>query len=86
MPEAALPADTDQRAQTQLVNRWRQMSVEDRARQFAQLCADVDTLARAGIAARHPDLDQTQTNHELARRRFGSELADAAYDARVGGR
>jgi hypothetical protein len=86
MSEAALPADTDERAQRLLVNRWRHMSVAARACQFAQLCADVDTLARAGIAARHPGLDGAAVNHELARRRFGTELADAAYDVRGEGR
>lgn len=62
-----------------LTDRWRTMDIAERAGLVQQLCLDVEQLARAGINARHPEYSETQICHELARRRYGSALADAAY-------
>jgi hypothetical protein len=43
------------------------------------MCTDAEVLAVAGIRARHPDLSPAQVRRELARRQYGSALADAAY-------
>jgi hypothetical protein len=51
-----------------------------RAAELTQLlCLDVEQLARAGIVARYPTYSEIEVCHELARRRYGIALADAAY-------
>ena len=79
MVGSAIPADTDPTAFAILTARWRAMSIGERAELTQQLCLDVETLARAGIVARYPGYSEIEICHELARRRYGSELADAAY-------
>lgn len=59
------------------------MGIDERATLVAQLCDDVEVLARAGIVAQHPDFTEIEIRHELARRRYGFELADAAYAGHV---
>lgn len=56
------------------------MSVSERAGLTQQLCLDVERLARAGIVARYPTYSELEICHELARRRYGVTLADAAYE------
>ena len=55
------------------------MSVSKRAELTQQLCRDVEQIARAGIVARYPAYSEIEICHELARRRYGAALADAAY-------
>ena len=74
--------DTDPEIKRRQVEMWRAMSFEDRYASFVELQAAVEQLARAGIAMTRPDLDERGTLKELARRRYGSELAEAAYPAR----
>ena len=74
-----VPADTDPGAFAVLTGLWRGMSIAERAELTRQLCLDVERLARAGIVARHPDYSEAEVGHELARRRYGRTLADAAY-------
>ena len=62
-----------------LTERWRTMSIPERAELTQQLCLDVERLARAGIAARYPTYSEIEICHELARRRYGAVLAEAAY-------
>jgi hypothetical protein len=45
----------------------------------SRLCRDVELLARAGIRAQRPEFDDVRVCHELARRRYGAALADAAF-------
>jgi hypothetical protein len=84
MVHSALPADTSASAFAMLTSRWRTMDIGERADLIQQLCLDVEQLARAGIHARHPEYSETEICHELARRRYGSALADAAYAGRLG--
>ena len=53
--------------------------MRERAELTQQLCLDVERLARADICARHPTFTAMEVSHELARRRYGRALADAAY-------
>jgi hypothetical protein len=76
---SAAPVDTDPAAFAILTESWRAMSVQERADVTQRLCVDVERLARAGIAARYPSHSEIEICHELARRRYGSALADAAY-------
>jgi hypothetical protein len=55
------------------------MTVSERAELTQQLCIDVERIARAGILARYPTYSDMEICHELARRRYGNALADAAY-------
>ena len=79
MEHTALPADTDPAAYEMLIARWRTMTLPERFAVVEQLCADVELMARAGIASTDPELSEHEILRELARRRFGHELADAAY-------
>ena len=62
------------------------MSISDRAELTERLCLDVEQMARAGIAARYPTYSEIEIRHELARRRYGIALADAAYAGLLPGR
>ncbi len=55
------------------------MSIIERAELTDRLFRDVEKLARLDIARRYPEYTETEVCHELARRRYGRELADAAY-------
>jgi len=80
---SAAPADTDPAAFAALTESWRAMSIEERAALTQQLCIDVERLARAGIVARYPRYSEIEICHELARRRYGNALADAAFSGLV---
>ena len=79
MVQSAVPADTDPSAFAILTERWSEMSIGERAELLQKLCIDVERFARAGIRARHPGYSEIEICHELARRRYGAALADAAY-------
>lgn len=74
-----LAADTTPEATDALVDAWRAMSPVERALIADQLSVDVTALAKAGIRAQNPGISDVDLLHELARRRYGSALADAAY-------
>jgi len=76
---SAVPADTDPAAFAILAELWRAMSIRERAELTQRLCIDVEQIARAGIVARYPAYSEIEICHELARRRYGTALADAAY-------
>ncbi len=67
-----------------LVDLWRAMSPSERAVLADQLSTDIVTLATAGIRAGNPGIGGNELAHELARRQYGSALADAAYCASTG--
>lgn len=79
-------SDTDGAVGRLLVGRWREMTAEERVAQIDALCADVERLARVGIDRASPGLSPQAVRHELARRRYGRELADAAYGSALGPR
>lgn len=79
MDRAGVPLDTDPEAFDALVASWRALSTADRVELVEQICADVELLARSGIRHARPELTERGVLHELARRRFGEALADAAY-------
>jgi hypothetical protein len=73
------PADTDPEAFEVLVECWRAMTIADRVALVDQITADVGLMARVGIGKAHPEMSDVEVRHELARRRFGAELADEAF-------
>jgi hypothetical protein len=79
----AVPEDTDPAADAMLVECWRSMTTDGRVELTRQLCLDIDRIARAGVAALHPTYSELEVCHELARRRYGRALADAAYSGLV---
>jgi len=74
-----VPADTDPEVYRLQIDRWRSMSPVERARLAERLSADVTTIAIAGILRDRPDATHREVRRELVRRRFGEELAAAAY-------
>jgi hypothetical protein len=74
-----IPLDTDATSYAALTDSWRAMGIAQRAALTQRLCLDVEQLARSGIAAAHPAFSEIEICHELARRRYGSALADEAY-------
>jgi hypothetical protein len=71
--------DTDPEVADRMFERWRQMSIAERAALIDRLCLEVEQLAIAGIRFERPDIDDAELRYELVRRRYGRELADAAY-------
>lgn len=79
----AVPEDTDAAVFDILVGRWRAMTVTEKMALVDQICIDVERLAIAGIVAGSPDASEVEIRYQLAQRRFGHELADAAYGDRL---
>jgi hypothetical protein len=76
---AAEVIDTDPDVRRRQLDQLRAMTPTDRVALADRLSQDVTLLAIAGIRADHPDATPAQIRHELASRRFGRSLADAAY-------
>jgi hypothetical protein len=79
MARSPVPADTDSAVFALLVDRWRTMTTVERMQQTDQLCRDIESIAVAGITSLHPEYDQRAVVRELARRRYGEQLAAATY-------
>lgn len=77
MQSAFCPADTDPAVYRRQVQHWRSMTPAERLKLADHLSADVTALAVAGIKFERPDATTAEIRHELARRRYGNELADA---------
>lgn len=73
-----IPSDTSDEARDHLVGRLRAMTPAQRALLADQLSLDVATIALAGIRAANPEMTEGDALRELARRRYGSVVADAA--------
>ena len=74
-----LPLDTSPDAAIRQLDAWRQMSPQERAALANQMSIDVSRFAVAGIRAQFPGASEERVRHELARRRFGREIADEAF-------
>lgn len=72
--------DTDPEIRARQVVAWRAMTSVERAALAVDLGDEVDALARSGIRHDRPDLDDRGVARELARRRYGPDVA-AAFDA-----
>lgn len=71
--------DTSATARAQQIEAWRSMSETDKLLAVRDLCASVDSLAWVGILLDHPEATETDVLRHLATRRFGRELAEAAF-------
>lgn len=74
--------DTAPEIQAMQTARWRAMSESEKLRLVHGLCADVDRLARVGIERDHPGSSEEDVLWHLAARRYGADLADAAFGPR----
>jgi hypothetical protein len=79
MSHAWVSNDTDPHVAELLVARWRSMTLAERVDVIERLCADAELLARIGITEAHPEYTEIEIVRELARRRYGDEVAGTAY-------
>lgn len=77
----ASPLDTTPDAARRQLDVWRAMTPAERAAVADRLSIDVTRFAIAGIEAQLPGAGPERVRHELARRRYGRRLADAAFCA-----
>lgn len=71
--------DTTTEARDSQVAVWRRMSDREKLLMVDGLCRAVDDLARVGIRLDHPDATEADVLWHLAARRYGSDVADAAF-------
>lgn len=75
-------ADTEAWALDAQVERWRGMSSMEKWSLVADLCRDVEAIARVGIHRDHPDADEAEIRWHLLARRFGEETAASAFGSK----
>lgn len=68
-------ADTGEDVAARRVEVWRSMTPTERADLARRLTIDVTRMAIAGIRAQYPDATEDEVCYELARRRYGEEIA-----------
>ena len=73
------PTDTDPSIEKMQINRWREMTLEDKVRLFGQLCRDARIMTFAGIRSRNPGISERECLLEYARITLGDALAERAY-------
>ena len=57
------------------------MTPAQRGALASAMSAAIETAARAGILADEPDADASRIRYLLTQRRYGTELAEAAFGA-----
>jgi hypothetical protein len=80
-----VPDDTDPEVFRRQVAAWRAMSPGERLLLADRMSVDIAEIAIAGIRCAMPGASPREVRHELARRRYGRRLADAAYAASAHG-
>ena len=55
------------------------MTPAQRGALAAAMSTAIETVARAGILADEPDADEARVRYLLTQRRYGTELAEAAF-------
>lgn len=75
MDRRSIPADTVEDVSARQVEAWRSMTPTERADLARRLTNDVTRMAIAGIRAQYPDATDDEVRYELARRRYGEEVA-----------
>lgn len=74
-----LSADTSPEIERRQIERWRQMSAEEKAALVTGLTQAVYDLARAGVRHRYPDASPREAFLRLAIVTLGPDLARKAY-------
>lgn len=75
----ARPDDTSPEAWDRLTTQWKSMTTTQRADLAAAMSTAIETAARAGIRTSEPDADDARIRFLLAQRRYGTEVAEAAF-------
>ena len=75
----ARPNDTSADAWDRLAIKWASMSPAQRAALAAAMSTAIETAARAGVRASEPDADDARVRFLVAQRRYGTEVAEAAF-------
>ena len=78
-PRPPLTADTSAEAEALQIERWRNMSVREKAILVSALSQAADAMANAGIRAAYPSASRREVFLRLATRRLGFDLALRAY-------
>ncbi|WP_420445710.1 hypothetical protein [Candidatus Poriferisodalis sp.] len=78
-PEAIRPADTSPEAWNRLTQTWSSMTPLQRANLAASMSSAIESAARAGIRSDEPDAREGRIRYLLAQRRYGTEIATAAF-------
>ena len=73
------PLDTTPEAWAVQLRIWRDMGASKRLSAAVQLSEELVELARAGIAARHPEYDAESVRFAEIRQRLGDELFAKAF-------
>lgn len=71
------PIDTSNDAREHQLEAYRAMAPEDRLRIAGRMSAEVRSLARSGVRARHPEAAEAEIDADLVRILLGPELAAA---------
>jgi hypothetical protein len=72
--------DTTYEVDRYLVQRWREMSIDDKARLLRDCCRMVDEMCRTGLRLRHPDASDRELFLRAALQRLGPTLALEVYE------
>ena len=81
MAKLAIVEDTSAAVHSMVVSSLRAMSPSERFDKCVEMTSAVEALMIAGIRIARPRIDDSDIPRELVRRRYGSELAVAAYGA-----
>jgi hypothetical protein len=76
------PIDTSRDADERQLNAFRAMTPEARLRLAESMSAEIRTLARSGIQARHPEYAPAEVDMALAEALLGLPLASEARSRR----
>ena len=76
---APLSADTSPAAEAFQIQRWRELSIRDKATLVTTLSQAADAMALAGIRISYPSAPPRECFLRLAIRRLGFELAARVY-------
>lgn len=75
----ALPSDTSPAAREAQIRWLRQRTPEERVEIAVKMSEDARAIARAGIAARHPEYTDQELTHALHRLLLGDDLFRRAW-------
>ena len=80
----ARPEDTSREVWRRLTSKWESMTPAERVALAASMSTAIETSVRAGIKASEPSADEMRVRYLVTQRRYGAEVAEAAFGA--GGR
>ena len=76
---AGIPADTSVEAWKIQMAALRELTPEQRSQCWSEFQMQMNAVQRGAICRKYPDLDERTTTALLVQRRYGPDLARAAY-------